>query len=206
MLRLSVCTWLCWYFQSSAAAGGNIMTYGYWQDTRNRTCFGAPLTTVAAPCTASGPAHSVLTKCERFPIRLCALAQPRNRTIGPLRAMACSLAFSPCKYSKHWLRGPSQAAGTFTNTTLGRPHARGATSWTRASWPRVPSLPARPAPSSHLRAGGCACGALSTRAQAGVYVAWCPLQPAASCLLHFLSVKRARRVHCVVAATALACG
>ncbi len=158
------------------------------------------------------PLHSIwacalsLNECERFPIRLCALAQPRNRTIGPLRAMACSLAFSPCKYSKHWLRGPSQAAGTFTNTTLGRPHARGATSWTRASWPRVPSLPARPAPSSHPRAGGCACGALSTRAQAGVYVAWCPLQPAASCLLHFLSVKRARRVHCVVAATALACG
>jgi len=42
------------------------MTYGYWQDTRNRTCFGAPLTTVAAPCTAFGHAHSVLTSVSAF--------------------------------------------------------------------------------------------------------------------------------------------
>ena len=85
----------------------------------------------------------------------CASSQIRAKMRPALwRLQRACLSSALARSVIHCLGAPSQAAGTFTSTTPGRPHARGATSWTRASWPHAPSLPARPAPSSHPRAAG----------------------------------------------------
>ncbi len=57
------------------------MTYGYWQDTRNKTCFGAPLTTVAALAQHVGMLS--LGGSERFSVRACVLNGPCNLTTQP---------------------------------------------------------------------------------------------------------------------------
>jgi hypothetical protein len=134
------------------------------------------------PCTTCGHAQSRRIRAIFSPrVRAQRSMQPNYSASRGRRHARLSSAFTSSV--KRWFGVPPQAAGTFTSTTPGRPHARGATSWTRASWQRAPSPPARPAPSAHPRAGGCARGALCSPQRPvrcisgmssvrGVYIVW----------------------------------